>query len=246
MDFNNAMPEQTFKLFQKISNLNGLNDFVLVGGTALSIHLHHRLSEDLDFCATNGLELNRKEITRLLNSLEESGSTIVDIISTADEQEFLISGDDIREHHQKYLIDGVKVDFFIMENRAIRERLFNKGFKEIIPNIQIADINTLFHLKCLAVTQRTKSRDFFDIRTLMNEYDYSIEEVIQSIIEESELRISEDSVLNRFTPKTFPVSDEGLEGLVEDSQFQQKSLIDFFKQEVEAYKYEQINSLMPR
>jgi hypothetical protein len=31
------------------------HDFRLVGGTALSYHINHRISEDLDFCLTHEL-----------------------------------------------------------------------------------------------------------------------------------------------------------------------------------------------
>ena len=45
-----AMPEATFELFTELfSNIDYIRDWTLVGGTALSIHLQHRLSEDLDF-----------------------------------------------------------------------------------------------------------------------------------------------------------------------------------------------------
>ena len=44
------MPKQTFELFSEgFSELKEINRWTLVGGTALSIHYHHRLSEDLGF-----------------------------------------------------------------------------------------------------------------------------------------------------------------------------------------------------
>ena len=45
-----AMPEATFELFTEgFANIDYMKRWTLVGGTALSVHLQHRLSEDLDF-----------------------------------------------------------------------------------------------------------------------------------------------------------------------------------------------------
>lgn len=44
-----SLPSSTKELLLKISNLNLLSDFYLSGGTALTMYLNHRQSEDLDF-----------------------------------------------------------------------------------------------------------------------------------------------------------------------------------------------------
>ena len=49
VDIKGSMPERTERLFEAIAKGDELKDFVLVGGTALAIHLKHRTSEDLDF-----------------------------------------------------------------------------------------------------------------------------------------------------------------------------------------------------
>ena len=43
------MKPETQALASRIADEPVLDQFLLVGGTALSIHLEHRLSEDLDF-----------------------------------------------------------------------------------------------------------------------------------------------------------------------------------------------------
>ena len=45
-----GLAEKTEKLFEKISNLASLKGYTLIGGTALSLQINKRLSEDLDFC----------------------------------------------------------------------------------------------------------------------------------------------------------------------------------------------------
>ena len=45
-----GLSKDTEKLFQNIKGLDIFKDYMLIGGTALSLQIHHRLSEDLDFC----------------------------------------------------------------------------------------------------------------------------------------------------------------------------------------------------
>jgi len=37
-------------VFEQVSKLNCIKDFILIGGTALALQTGYRLSEDLDFC----------------------------------------------------------------------------------------------------------------------------------------------------------------------------------------------------
>ena len=46
---NKGLAPHTGKIFEGISKLECIKPFVLVGGTALSLQLHTRQSEDLDF-----------------------------------------------------------------------------------------------------------------------------------------------------------------------------------------------------
>ncbi len=45
----NGLAPKTSELFEAVSRLECIKPFVLVGGTALSLQLNHRQSEDLDF-----------------------------------------------------------------------------------------------------------------------------------------------------------------------------------------------------
>ena len=43
------LPQNTQKLFHRLKDDSRLGSFTLVGGSALAMHIGHRLSEDLDF-----------------------------------------------------------------------------------------------------------------------------------------------------------------------------------------------------
>ena len=45
-----GLSKHTIPVFDFIKDLDILEDYLLVGGTALSLQINHRLSEDLDFC----------------------------------------------------------------------------------------------------------------------------------------------------------------------------------------------------
>ncbi len=57
------LPEKTAEVFEKLSKLSFIKKYTLVGGTALSLQIKHRLSEDLDFIF-DGEELNINTIKR--------------------------------------------------------------------------------------------------------------------------------------------------------------------------------------
>ena len=45
----NGLSKHTEKVFERISKLESIKPYLLVGGTALSLQIGKRLSEDLDF-----------------------------------------------------------------------------------------------------------------------------------------------------------------------------------------------------
>jgi hypothetical protein len=44
-----GLSEETSKVFEPVSKLNCIKDYILFGGTVLALQTGHRLSEDLDF-----------------------------------------------------------------------------------------------------------------------------------------------------------------------------------------------------
>ena len=58
---NKGLAPHTGKIFEGISKLECIKPFVLVGGTALSLQLHTRQSEDLDFADVNSIGIMKME-----------------------------------------------------------------------------------------------------------------------------------------------------------------------------------------
>src|SRR5688572_3287768 len=105
------LPAPTAALFRRISErCPEIEQFLLVGGTALSLVAQHRLSEDLDFAAA-GPKLDRNVIKSIVSKLQSLGSdtrlnTARDARDSAANE-----GIDLEYYHQDWLIDNVKVTF---------------------------------------------------------------------------------------------------------------------------------------
>lgn len=149
-DFNKALIPQTSLVLSALSEIEELNNFTLVGGSALSIYLNHRYSEDLDFFSWLP-NLNDARINGLLNLI--SGKHNLKTLNTYS------NGIDV-------LIDNVKVTFFANNWNELKNRdgLVNNSF--------IAKKQLLTAMKVNTLSLRAKYRDYYDLYVIANEvYD---------------------------------------------------------------------------
>jgi hypothetical protein len=142
----------TLGLLKKLVALPELQQFRLVGGTALSLLFGHRKSIDLDLFTDQPLE---KEI--FIPALE---STFGEIISISDRYKNIF----------QCIIQNVKVDFV-----SVRDPFLNPI--QIIEEIPFADTKDLIALKLNAVKGRGVKKDFWDVARLLQ--DYSLSDLFQ-------------------------------------------------------------------
>ena len=78
--YSNTLPKSTLSLIQHLKDHSFVKPFYLSGGTALSLHLGHRESEDLDFFIQNDFESNKlvSELSKIgqLTSTETAPGTV--------------------------------------------------------------------------------------------------------------------------------------------------------------------------
>lgn len=110
------MPQKTRAVFELLAKESALKSYVLVGGTALSLQIHHRLSEDLDFCLFSE-KLNVSELDALIAQLSKSHQVML-MTPTAKITQAKINGIELLDHTRDYLIDGAKVTFFARNDIA--------------------------------------------------------------------------------------------------------------------------------
>jgi hypothetical protein len=66
-----GITKNTLKVFNAIKHYKELKHYYLVGGTGLSIHVGHRLSEDLDLFYYNQYPGQRQKLPELQKILEK-------------------------------------------------------------------------------------------------------------------------------------------------------------------------------
>lgn len=234
------MKPETEALARRLSDEPLLEQFLLIGGTALSIYLEHRLSEDLDF-ATTDETLPTQAISELLERLKHSGAVVEDNLSLATRHNAINDGVDIEKYHQDWLIDGVKLTFFTLEKDNGRDKLASDHGEEWRNKLRIASLDTLFVTKALVLTDRHALRDNFDMHALMIQKSYSYNDLIQAYNTyrpNASLNYPESRLLS----KDYPLTDPGLDGLIDKTE---EEIIDniyvFFSEIIANYKLDSDN-----
>lgn len=207
------MREDTRKVLDSIKNIESISDFLLVGGTAISIHANHRVSEDLDFAFTNGLYLPKDKINKIIEVLSESYS-VSHVTSQAAIDDSLNEGIDLLDHHQDWLVDNVKLTFFTIMPKESKEvnlhGTVNDGY------VKILDLDGLFYLKCNALMNRIKTRDIFDLWWYVKSGDKSINDIFNTIQKDMP-HVTYEAIRYRLIDHGISKSDEGLESVIKKS-----------------------------
>ena len=210
------MKKKTEALAKKIAGEAFLENFLLVGETALSVYLEHRLSEDLDF-ATTKKKLPKEAISDFLNRLSNDGCVVEDILPLAERQYAENEGCDIDDLHQDWSVDGVKLTFFTLQKQNGREKLAEDPGVEWSKNLRLASLETLFITKALVLADRHAMRDNFDIHVLLQRDDFCYADVIEAFKTYrpyTDLNIP----FNRLRSSDYPLTDPGLSGLIDEEE----------------------------
>jgi hypothetical protein len=135
---------------------NLLKDFYLAGGTAVALHLGHRISYDLDFFSNKNFDgLLLKQIVSNLGDYRDALSNKNNLIG---------------------IFNGTKLSFIHYKPVLI-------GVPELLDEVTIASIKDLSAMKVEAISQRGAKRDFIDLFCIMQKNNASITDVISQYIE---------------------------------------------------------------
>lgn len=163
-----GLAPQTSEIFEKISRLECIKPFVLVGGTALSLQLNLRQSEDMDFMRWKQSPKDKLEvgISGIKRELESIGR-----IESMEIGDF---------NFVEFVVEGVKLSFYAAPRKAISSM-------QVIPfknNLQLADIKSIGAMKMEAMLRRSKFRDYYDIYSILKQ-GVDFEEMIEMALEHS-------------------------------------------------------------
>lgn len=200
----------TERLWQYLQANRALRGFVLVGGTALSIHLNHRISEDLDFMIPQ-TRLPRRQIEGLLRMAGEAGFHFVANDSIDGVREFEDTGMDYWDYMQDYIVaDTVKLTLAAPDPEV--SALLLPGLED---RPRLATLHEIFKLKCIACANRTKSRDWLDMYVLLTG-NYFKPADFYAAFEEAGVPMKFDIAMQRMCKDSIPGSDEGYDTLLPD------------------------------
>jgi predicted nucleotidyltransferase component of viral defense system len=136
----------TFSILREVQSIPELSDFSLVGGTALSLHYGHRISEDLDLFSNVQFETD-EVIHALINKFGE------DFVSRSINPRFGIMG----------FVNNVKLDIISHPHPLIREI-------QKIDGIRFFSKEDIIAMKVQAILNRGKKKDFWDVAELLKHY----------------------------------------------------------------------------
>lgn len=146
----NALAPHTSLIFEKVTQLNCIKQYVLVGGTALSLQLGTRLSEDLDFMRWRTSKQERMEV---------AWKTIRDELATIGEIQSMNLMD---IDHVEFIVSGVKLSFYA----CTRYTPVTKPI-DIAGNLKLADIHAIGAMKIEVMLRRSNFRDYYDIYSIV-------------------------------------------------------------------------------
>ena len=148
-----GLTENTEKIFEAVSLLDCIKDYTLIGGTAISLQIGKRLSEDLDFCKwSTNLKTDNPTVDwpQVQKQLETIGKVDKEVLGF-DQVDFFVN--------------DVKVTFMTLPKRLspVTEVV------SILNNIKAADLVSLGTMKVELILSRREFRDYYDIYSLLKE-----------------------------------------------------------------------------
>ena len=192
------------QVLQKIAHNEIFEDeLYFTGGTALAYYLNHRISEDIDIVSST--KLNHRAIISQMSSL--GAMKIKDEHETA----LRMAGLFPDEYMLKFILGGVKIEFF-QANRPIQKEILSQAtFKDFENSkLKILDVQSVAKLKLVAVIMREKSRDLFDFGTILEKELLTTNEIIDLFSKVDERLNSLESIIKFLKVKKEPHDDESV------------------------------------
>ena len=176
-----GLAKHTEQIFEAISRLECITANTLVGGTALSLQLGTRLSEDLDFMSWRKTANEKREVNwpQIKKELETIGNV---------EECNILDFD-----HVEFLVEGVKLSFYANPNYS--------PVKQSVPclnNIVLANRVSIGAMKMEVMLRRSKFRDYYDIYSLL-EAGEDINEMIMLALKYSGHRLKSKNLIAMLT-----------------------------------------------
>lgn len=173
----NSLALHTGLIFDSICKLECIKDYTLVGGTALSLQIGTRQSEDLDFMRwrknrNDKMEVAWRQIERELSAIGTVQS--VDILDI---------------DHVEYIVNNVKISFYARDSRSpIRDSIAYQD------NLILADLVSIGAMKMEVMLRRSNFRDYYDIYSLLR-HGISLNDMMSLALDYSSHRLKSKNLI---------------------------------------------------
>lgn len=145
-----GLAPHTLQIFEAVSKLDCIKPYLLVGGTALSLQIGTRQSEDLDFMKWRTSKTEKMEVAWF--QIEKELTTVGDI-----QHKDILDID-----HVEYLVSGVKFSFYACPKYSpVSEPV------EYLNNLRLADMKSIGAMKMEVMLRRSNFRDYYDIYSIL-------------------------------------------------------------------------------
>lgn len=197
MERSKSLAPHTGKVFEAISKLECIKPFTLVGGTALSLQIEKRQSEDLDFMKWLKKRNEKPDVN--WPSIKKELETIGTI------SDYDISGFD----QVTFNFEGVKLSFYAAPRKEV------PSMKRIpyLNNIYLADMESIGAMKMEAMLRRAKFRDYYDVYSILMEGG-DINKMIAAALEHSDHKLRTRGLFNMLTTGKNFIKEKGFEELM--------------------------------
>lgn len=176
-----GLAPHTQRVFETVASLECIKPYILVGGTALSLQIATRQSEDLDFMKWRNSkdeipEVAWYHIEKELNSIGEvTNRNLLDI------------------DHVEFIFEGVKLSFYSSPKYS--------PVKNPIPclhNLRLADVKSIGAMKMEVMMRRSNFRDYYDIYSILKT-GVPIWEMLSIALDYSDHRLKTKNLLAMLT-----------------------------------------------
>lgn len=145
-----GLAPHTRQVFEAVSELECIKPYLLVGGTALSLQIGTRQSEDLDFMKWRTYKAEKMEVAWF--QIEKELAKIGEI-----QHKDILDID-----HVEFLVSGVKFSFYACPKHSPVSTTV-----DYLNNLKLADVRSIGAMKMEVMLRRSNFRDYYDIYSIL-------------------------------------------------------------------------------
>jgi len=124
-------------------------------------------------------------------------------------------GGTMEDFHQRFSIDGVKVDFIVNPSSNIYEKeILQNDMGLVHGTLKITSLDALFQLKSLLIMDRNKIRDLYDLVYLLKYHNYTVKNLLDTI-KTYRITYTDNQIIQLIESKEGDELDIEFEGIME-------------------------------